>query len=333
MSSRQLSQQEIDNLFGDSQARLAQQRRAVPYDFRRPDRISKTQVRAIHMLHDTFVRNLVSSLSAYLRAYLTINLISVEQLSYAEFLEGLPSPTCLVSVGLKPYEGSAALELNPSLVFPLIEMLLGGSGSMTVLPQREVTEIEQKLLENLFRVILQDLKSAWKAVTTIEFAIDSMETEPQFLKILAPSEAVVAVSIEIRVGEHSGMMNIAIPCIVIKMMRQKFDQQWSIRKAGAAANRQAQILELIRPAMVDIEARLEGPAMMVKELDALEAGDVLVFDYPVDRPLNLRIGGAARYEGRIETVRHKKGFRIAGLAAGLLPPEPVMDGPQDVTAG
>ena len=125
--SRQLSQQEIDAAFQNLQGRK-REAPAVKFDFRRPDRIPKSQVRAIHLLHDTFVRNLVSSLSAYLRSYLTVNLVSVEQLSYAEFLDGLPSPTCIVSLGLSPYDGNGVLELNPSLVFPILEMLLGGPG-------------------------------------------------------------------------------------------------------------------------------------------------------------------------------------------------------------
>ena len=105
-------------------------KRAVPFDFRRPDRIAKSQLHAIHQLHDNFVRNLVSSLSAYLRSYLIINLVSVEQLSYSEFLECLPSPTCLASLGLKPYDGNAVLELNSSLIFPILEILLGGDGKL-----------------------------------------------------------------------------------------------------------------------------------------------------------------------------------------------------------
>src|ERR1700742_4669359 len=140
---------------------------AVRFDFRRPDRIPKSQVRAIHLLHDTFVRNLVSSLSAYLRSYLAVNLVSVEQLSYSEFLDGLPSPTCMVSLGLKPYDGNGVLELNPSLVFPIIEMLLGGTGKSSVPINREVTEIEQKVLDGFFRLILHDLHEAWKAVTPV----------------------------------------------------------------------------------------------------------------------------------------------------------------------
>src|SRR5579864_8596733 len=260
---------------------------AVKFDFRRPDRIPKSQVRAIHLLHDTFVRNLVSSLSAYLRSYLTVNLVSVEQLSYTEFLEGLPSPTCLVTLGLRPYDGNGVLELNPSLVFPVLEMVLGGTGKSSAPVQRDITEIEQKLLDGLIRIILQDLREAWKAVTAVEFTVEAMETEPQLLRVLAPNEAVVTIGVEVRIGETVGMMNIAMPSIVIKMMRQKFDQQWSIRKYPSYAE-QARVLRLLRPATLTLEARLEGPTISVRDLLTLSAGQLLVFDYPVDRAVELR---------------------------------------------
>jgi flagellar motor switch protein FliM len=165
----------------DRKSVAARQRRpethAARFDFRRPDCIPKSQVRAIQVLHDTFVTSLASSLSAFLRTYLTVKLVSVDQLSYGEFLDGLPSPTCLVSLGLSPYDGSAVMELNPSLTFPIIEMLLGGSGKTRAI-QRDITEIEQKVLDGLFRIVLQDLREAWKPVTPIEFAVESMESEP-----------------------------------------------------------------------------------------------------------------------------------------------------------
>ena len=116
------------------------------FDFRRPDRISKAQLRAIHNLHETFARNLGASLSAYLRAYLTASIVSVKQLAFHEFSAGLASPTCLLSLGLQPYEGNAVMELNPSLIFPMIELLLGGGGRQPVALTREITEIELKLL-------------------------------------------------------------------------------------------------------------------------------------------------------------------------------------------
>src|SRR5579859_6196826 len=127
---RVLSQEEIDNVFRnvrDTPDDDDPARRAQPYDFRRPDRIAKDQLRAIHLLHENFARGLASSLSAYLRAYVAVNLISVEQLSFMEFSQCLPSPTCLASLGMRPFEGAAVLEINPALVFPIIEMLLGGS--------------------------------------------------------------------------------------------------------------------------------------------------------------------------------------------------------------
>jgi hypothetical protein len=154
--SRELSQQEIDAVFQNKTDRK-RDTPAVKFDFRRPDRIPKSQVRAIHLLHDTFVRNLVSSLSAYLRSYLTVNLVSVEQLSYAEFLDGLPSPTCIVSLGLEPLrrQRSAGTESLPGLSHPGNAAGRHREGSATI--QRDITEIEQKLLDGLFRIILHDL--------------------------------------------------------------------------------------------------------------------------------------------------------------------------------
>src|SRR5271165_2727274 len=131
MVDRVLSQEEIDDVFRnlrDSPADEDPALRAEPYDFRRPDRIAKDQLRAIHVLHENFARSLASSLSAYLRAYAVVNLVSVEQLSFMEFSHCLPSPSCLVSLAMKPFDGNALLELNPALVFPILEMLLGGSG-------------------------------------------------------------------------------------------------------------------------------------------------------------------------------------------------------------
>ncbi len=309
----QLSQREIDSVFKSLQGEKGDEQlahKAELFDFRRLDRIAKSQLRAIHLLHDNFVRNLVSSLSVYLRTYLMVNLVSVEQLSYAEFLECLPSPTCIASLGLKPYDGNAVLELNSSLIFPILEILLGGNGKASTSIQREITEIEQNLLDGLFRIILRDLKEAWKGVTTIDFSIESLETEPQFLQILAPTEAVVAIAIEIRIGETIGMMNIAIPSIIIKMMRQKFDQQWTVRKTESTSHEQIRILDLIRPAKVSAEIVLEGPTLLLEDMVKLEEGDVLTFDYAIDKPLDLLINGKRKFNGQIATVGPKLGFSV-----------------------
>jgi flagellar motor switch protein FliM len=313
MAARQLSQQEIDAVFQNTSGRQADRagaRRAVPFDFRRPDRIAKSQLHAIHQLHDNFVRNLVSSLSAYLRSYLIINLVSVEQLSYSEFLECLPSPTCLASLGLKPYDGNAVLELNSSLIFPILEILLGGDGKLQFSAQREITEIEQVLLDGLLRLILRDLREAWTFVTPIDFTIENIETEPQFLQILAPSEAVVAVAIEIRIGDSIGMMNIAMPSIIIKMMRQKFDQQWTLRKSASTEQEQSRVLNLLRTAELPSEVLLAGPELLLRDIMNLEEGDVLSFQVPAGRPLDLMINGQKKYKGDIVCAGHRAAFRV-----------------------
>jgi len=313
MAERVLSQEEIDDVFRnlrDAPGAEDGALQAEPYDFRRPDRIAKDQLRAIHMLHENFARSLASSLSAYLRAYVMVNLVSVEQLSFQEFSQALPSPTCLVSLGMKPYEGNAVLEINPSLVFPIFEMLLGGAAKSLQKINRETTEIEQSVLDGLFRITLNDLKTSWHAVTPLEFEIESHETEPQLLHVLAPNEAVVAVSMEVRIGDNAGMMNIGIPSIVVKMLRHKFDQQWSVRKSLSTEQEQSRILHLIRTSRLQLDGRLRGPTLSVADLMELKEDDVLVLDHAVDRLLELSINGKQKFAGRIVATGHKRGFQI-----------------------
>jgi flagellar motor switch protein FliM len=280
------------------------------YDFRRPDRIAKDQLRSIHLLHETFARAMASSLSAFLRSYVFVNLTSVEQLSFAEFVKSLPSPSCMVSLGLRPYEGNAVLELGHSLVFPILEMLLGGTGKNSASIQREITEIEKSILDSVFRVILQELKSAWQAVTLMDFVIESHETEPQLLQMLAPNEAVVAVSMEIQIGENSGVMNIGIPSIIVKMLRQKFDQQWTVRKGPSTDTEHARILKLLKPACLQADARLTGPTVRLDDLLRIDVDDVLTFDHSTAKELTLELNGKTKFLGHVVANEGKRGFQI-----------------------
>jgi flagellar motor switch protein FliM len=312
---RVLSQNEIDSVFKKVRDSSEDDpaKRAQPYDFRRPDRIAKDQLRSIHLLHENFGRNLASSLSAYLRAYVTVNLVSVEQLSFSEFTQCLPSPTSAVALGLAPFDGSAVLELNPSLIFPVLEMLLGGSGKTATKITREVTEIETTILESLLRFILHDLRTAWEAVAKMEFSIDSHETEPQLLQILAPSEAVVAISMEVRIGDISGMMNIGIPSIVVKMLRNRFDQQWSVRKTEATHQEHQRFLNLIRPAQLHVDTRLEGQTLKVESLLNLREGDVLAFDHPLAKPFEMSVNGVRKFRGEVVASGRKRAVEIREL--------------------
>lgn len=307
-----LSQDEIDRLFrhptGDAAA--TPQAPAVLYDFRRPDRIPKEQLRSIHLMHDFLARNLASSLGAYLRAYVNVSLVSVEQLSFGEFLKYLPTPTCISSIGMLPMEGNSVLELNPTLVIPILDLLLGGTGQVSDAEVRELTEIEQSIIEGVLRIILHDLKEAWAPVAEIDFRIEGIETQPQLMQILSTNEAIVAIGFEIMMGEARGMMNFGIPSIVVKMMGQRFEQQWSIRRRSPTGTEQQRIHSLVKKAPVRLEARVSGASISMQEVLNLEQGDVVSLDIPTKRPATLSVNGSPKFEGEIVVSGHKRGVAV-----------------------
>src|SRR3954468_4383072 len=164
-----LSQEEIDALLGSgsklesgSKWRAAAEA-AITYNFRRPDRASREQVRSLHFLHERFARNVSTSLSAYLRAITEVGLVSVEQFTYSEFLMSLPDPTAFYALSLAPVEGIGALELNPVIAFTMIDRMLGGTGQRVVL-DRALTEIEQNVVDGVVKLILENLSEAWQPI-------------------------------------------------------------------------------------------------------------------------------------------------------------------------
>ncbi len=309
-----LSQDEIDRLFKEysegNQDGQGPAKAAVTYDFRRPDRIPKEQLRSIHLMHDFLSRNLASSLGAYLRAYITVSLVSVEQISFGEFQQYLPTPTSISNISMKPMEGNAVLEMNPSLVFPMLDMMLGGKGESVAVEVRELTEIERSIMEGVVRIVLHDLKETWAPVAEIDFNIEGTETQPQLMQILSPNEAVVAIGFEITLGESRGMMNLGIPSIIVKMMGQKFEQQWSIQRRSGSDAEQNEMRSLLNRVPLNIEARMTGASIQVKDLLALEAQDVISLDIPVRRPVELRVNGRGKFLGEIVADGNHRGVVV-----------------------
>jgi flagellar motor switch protein FliM len=307
-----LSQEDIDALF-QSQAGGASGTRggAAPrFDFRRSDRIPKEQMRALRVVHDTFARGLASSLSAYLRTYVNVNLISVEQLSFREFTTCLPSPTCIATMRVTPFEGVALLEISPALAFPLIEVLLGG-GKLKPRPlEREMTDIEREIFESLLTLILQNLSLAWQSVARVEFRIDGHETEPALLQVLPPNEAIVTIATEIQIGEVSGMMNIGVPSNIVKMLRQKFDQQWSPKRTALGDDDGARMLERIREATVCLDARMDGSTVSFGDVLCLSPGDVLMLDAPAEMPATLLVNGLPKFHASVMATGRRKAVRV-----------------------
>ena len=194
--SKILSQEEIDALL-TSASELERAARAdaeknvretvIVYNFRRPDRVSKEQMRSLHFLHDRFARNVSTSLSAYLRAVSEVSILSVEQFTYSEFLMSLPDPTAFYAVSLQPFDGLAALELSPAVAFTMIDRMLGGNGTAVQL-SRALTEIEQNVLDSVVNLVLNHLTETWRAIVDVQFRIQARETRPQMLQVTSASK-------------------------------------------------------------------------------------------------------------------------------------------------
>lgn len=280
------------------------------FDARRPDRIAKSHLRAIQLLYENFVRSVTLSLSAYLRNYISLNLSAVDQLSYRQFLDGLPPCSSMASVGIQPYGGNAIFEIDSSLTFSMLEILLGGPGKTTEAVERELTEIEQMLMDGLFRIIAHDLGEAWKHVGRIDFEILSVGAEAQSLQAMSPAEAVLAAKIEMRLGESTGSMNIALPSAAVNSMSQKFDLERSSRKTDTPPEEQSRALALIQDARLRVDVRLPEQQIRMQEFLSLNAGDVLVLDVPVDAAVHLLLNGQVQFSGNIVTVGRKRAIEL-----------------------
>jgi flagellar motor switch protein FliM len=190
-------------------------------------------------------------------------------------------------------------------------MLLGGNGQTAMNPQRKVTEIEKNLMQNLLRIVLQDLRDAWKTVADIQFSVQSLASEPQVLPILALTEAVVAIAIEARIGSTTGLINLAFPSIFIKRLRHLFERLRRIHRAEPKRHDQIHMAELLMTARMDMEARLDGSTISTRGLLDLEPGDVLALDYPLDRAVTGYLNGAPKFHGNVSPAGGKLTYRVA----------------------
>ena len=316
-----LSQDEINALFSamstedipldESGEKSSSAQKITKYDFHRADRISQDQMRSIHLLHEYFGRNFASSLSAYLRNFVDVSLVNLEQVSYAAFLKTLPDPTLFSSVGMRPLDDNLALEMNPALVFPMIDMILGGPGRALV-GNRNLTEIEMNIIDGVLRLAMRDLRSAWSPVIDLDFFIEDKGTKAQMFQIVSPAETVIAVHLELKIGDNSGMMNLCIPSRVLKQLRSKFDQQWNVRRQKTSGNEEKKIMELMRQVPVGLSGEIIQSKLTVDDLLKVSVGDVIQLKERIEDPIYLCAGGIPKYTGRVVLHRGKKAFEISG---------------------
>jgi flagellar motor switch protein FliM len=316
-----LSQDEINALFSNMSSSGAAaeeaavqgdagERNVARYDFCRSDRISKEQLRAIHGLHVNFARSLSSSVSAYLRSAVEVTLVSVDQVSYLEFVKLLSDPTLFCGLSMLPMHGNLAMELNPSVVFPVIDMLLGGTGKAPS-ENRTLTEIEMQIAEGIVKLALRDLKEAWRPIMEVNPQLERAETKPQMLQVMAPGEAVVGVVFEVKAGDNSGRLNLCIPSAMLKMNREVFERQRRRLRPEVAGSESEKISDILRSARVGLVSEIHDKALVVEDLLHIGVGDIILLNHAVDDPVQLSVGGVTKFCGRIVARRGKRAFDIS----------------------
>jgi flagellar motor switch protein FliM len=284
-----------------------------PFDFRHSNRLPNSQLSLIHVLHDSFVRMLTSSLSLTLRSFVSGNVVSVDQLSYSEFSARMQSPTCIVYLSMLPYEGYAAVEVNHALIAPILDHVLGGNGKIDSELDREITDIEKGMLEGFFRIIPHDLTEAWRPIASIGFAFDCVETEPLLSNRISRNEAVVVIAMELRIGDKVGKVNLAVPSITLKMLRHKFDQQSTTKRAVSPENEAAIKHRLSDTLKFDVDCALVGPRIRLTDLLGLKAGDLVDLGVEFDRKGSILINGVPKFRGEVIVEGSKQALVIESV--------------------
>jgi flagellar motor switch protein FliM len=289
---------------------------ASTYDFQRPERVSKDQIRALGSIHEGFARNFGATLSGFLRTIIEVRVVGVEQLTYSEFIHSLPNPTCFAILQAPPLEGQMCFELSPLIVFPIIDRLLGGSSAELYIPQRPLTSIEWRLINRLVERALQHLAEAWRNLVDAKFAVVEVETNPQLVHIVAPSEVVVFITFEIKMGSCAGTMSMCIPFNTIESVLSKLTtQSWfGYKTKGATETQQQRLLHNLTRSMVDVTAYLGQTRIRLSELRGLRPGDLIVLDKSTDRDLLLQIGGRNKYAGSCGALRGRRALRLVRRA-------------------
>ncbi len=305
-----LSQAEIDALLsalssGEVTAETLEEeeeaRQIKLYDFKHPDRFSKDQTRTLQMLHDHFSRLFSTGMSAFLRTLVEVRLVSVDQLSYNEFIRSIANPTCISLLAMNPLEGNALLEISPNLSFTIVDRLLGGMGK-EIKKNRELTEIEQTLLRRVIDRVCEGLKESWRNVVPIDPETETLETNPQmFLQLYLPSEMVILMTFEVNIGDNSGSTSLCIPYVVLEPVVQNLSSRsWfsATRKPAEVEKARRNVEMRIKGVELDVVAALGKTQLLVKDILNLQEGDVVPLGVKAKELIPVFVGGEARFLGK-----------------------------------
>lgn len=267
------------------------------YDFRRPDKFSKDQLRTLQMLHETFARLAGSQLSAFLRSPVQIDLISLEQVPYEEYLRSITQSVFSI-ISLPPLTGQAVLEIEFSLIFTMIDRLLGGPGR--AINRNVLTDIEKPLVRQGLDRMFSSLKVAWEGVVIVNPSLEGMETSAQFVQIAPPNDIVVTILFEVKIGNQRGAMSLCIPYLVLKPITTKLSAQtWFVnnsRKHSPMARKH--LAGQVQQTTVDCAIELGKIDVPFSQFLQLKPGDVLRLNQSTGKDLKMLVQGVPKFEGK-----------------------------------
>ena len=245
------------------------------YDFKRPDKFSKEQIRIISIMHEVFARHGSIALSAYSRKEAKLHVASVDQLTYEEFIRSIPNPSIMGVVGMDPLPGAAVLQMDPRLFSALEDRLMGGAGKPASL-DRDITEIEMQLARRLLSLMLSPLEESWRQIVEIEPDVKSIEANPQLCQIVHPTEMIVLVSIEVTIGDQQNeFINLAMPYVILEPIVSRLTAKYYYRSEERFGKRQPSVRIETRDLTTDMTIVAEGPELSLAALAGLRAGDTL----------------------------------------------------------
>ncbi|MFV1963857.1 MAG: flagellar motor switch protein FliM [Pirellulaceae bacterium] len=286
--------------------------KVAPYDFKRPDRVGKEQMRALQSLHEGFGRNFGAAVSALLRTIVEVKLTSVDQLTYSEFVFSLENPTCFNLLRADPLEGNLILDINPTILYPIIDRLLGGGKDNGPHARRPLTEIELRLVSRITQLFLVELQKAWANVLDLDLAVERVESNPQLVQIVSPNEVVVLVSFELTLNDVRGMMNLCIPFNAIERFSSTLTANtWvGYRRGGANAETQKTISRQLEGALVELVVTLAETRITTADLIGLRVGDIITTDKDVRAPLEVGVQGSKKFLASPGSLKGQKAIQI-----------------------
>lgn len=282
------------------------------YDFKRPERISKDQMRALQTLHEAFARNFGAAVSGFLRTIVEVRVAHAEQMTYAEFISSLPNPTSFNLIESEQLDGRLCLEISPLIIYPIIDRLLGGSSQDLFIPQRPMTAIECRLVKQILSRALTGLSEAWDGIRAIEFKLGEMESNPHIVQIVPPNEVVVVIGFEIKMGPRAGTMSLCIPFNVIEPLIDDLSAQSWFMAGRSRGDRKWEVMiqNDLAEAPLQVEAIIARTTITMRDLRNLEVGDVITTHRPAVEPVVLAIDGKPKFLANIGQHKGRRAVRV-----------------------